>query len=94
MNFYTVNMEITAFELHKLLQQAAYEGARKLAEELDIIKTTISRNEVIKLYGRTVYEHSISFVKWQKKGTGTNSPAMCNREEFMAYLRTFDCEIN
>lgn len=62
-------------------------------EKLGMIKTTYTRAEVERLYGRRKFEKSLIYVKWVKKGKSKNSPVICQKEDFENYISRFNQEL-
>ena len=79
-------------ELNEMLFKAGQEGGKYVLQNLGLLKSTYTRAEVVKAYGRAKYEQSIEFVTWQKKGGKTSSP-ICQREDFDKWITKFDAEL-
>ncbi len=67
------------------LSDFAFQVANRTAEAYGHLSKTITRAQVVDTYGRTMFEQSKYFVKWQQKG-GKTSPWICKREDFEKFL--------
>lgn len=76
---------ITQAEIAKIVQQTTIETLKMVG----LLKTIYKRSEVERLYGRSAFEKSKFYVKWQKKGKSL----ICQRSEFENYLSKFDIEL-
>jgi hypothetical protein len=86
-------MEISQNELYSLLKKAAKAGAVEALKESNLLKKTITRAEVIALYGVTMFNNSIHYVKWQKKGAGKTSKVYADKNEFENFLNRLNVEL-
>lgn len=76
----TINLSYS--ELTNLMFKVSKEASRQTLQELGLLKKTLSRAEVEKMYGRAMFDKSKLYVKWQKKGKGKTSSVICYREDF------------
>ncbi len=76
---------LTYNELNDMLFKASKMGAMIALQETGLVKTTLRRAEVEKLHGRRMYEKSLLFVRWQKKG----GSVICQRSDFEKFLFKF-----
>jgi len=75
-------------ELDDMLFRASKMGAMQALQETGLLKSTLKRAEVEKLYGRRMYEKSLLFVRWQKKG----GSVICQRVDFEKFITKFNEE--
>jgi len=86
-------MELSYSEIQSMLNQAALNGAKQAIIELGLVKSTYTRAEIERLYGRSIFLSSRQYVKWTKKGDYKTSPVICQRVEFDNWIRKHNDEL-
>ena len=86
-------MELTIADINRIAYISGVASTNRTLEALGKLNPMISQTEVIEVYGRAKYNHSLKYVKWIKKGNAKSSPVECKRSEFDLYLIKFDEEL-
>jgi hypothetical protein len=86
-------MELSYSELQDMLNRAAIGGAKQVLKEIGLMKSTYTRAEIERLYGRAIYRRSLMYVKWTKKGDFKTSPVICQRADFDSWIQKHDAEL-